>query len=225
MRKILYALAPAAIAATACSKDAPPPAAPGAYPGAEVGQPRAVRDPAPESLYGVTAFVDPGGGGSRRPVTELVAVLHSTETGKPIGTTRFVDSGQGALHLFTMIDGLSPGRHAYHVHVFGDCSAPDATSAGPHFHFTGSSFDKSVNIVTGNLGELTVDAEGKAVHEVQRALAKIHGPFSLIGRAVVIHEGPNDPLSPPDGAAGARIACGVIGIGNSASASGPSAQR
>lgn len=60
--------------------------------------------------------------------------------------------------MFAVIDGLSRDPHAIHVHVFGDCSTPDATSAGPHFHFMGSSFDKEPGYITGNLGELRHDA-------------------------------------------------------------------
>ena len=35
-------------------------------------------------------------------------------------------------------------------------------------------------------------------------------PDSTLGTALVIHAGPDDEITDPDGKAGARIACGVI---------------
>ncbi|MBS1134014.1 MAG: superoxide dismutase, Cu-Zn family, partial [Burkholderiaceae bacterium] len=36
------------------------------------------------------------------------------------------------------------------------------------------------------------------------------GPYSVVNRAIVIHESPDDYRSQPAGNSGARIACGVI---------------
>lgn len=177
----------------------------------------------PQGAQQLTAFVDPGAR-SRQPVQEAIAVMYSS-TGLRLGTVRFVDTGQRALEVFTQIEGLPAGVHAYHVHVYGDCSTPDAKSAGPHFHFTGSSLDESVKIITGNLGELTADAEGRFVHQTRVPHAQLQGPFSILGRSVVIHAEGNDPSVTPDGGAGARIACGVIGVANPKPPGQPSASR
>ncbi|HHL72470.1 MAG TPA: superoxide dismutase family protein, partial [Bacteroidetes bacterium] len=40
----------------------------------------------------------------------------------------------------------------------------------------------------------------------------LNGPNSIIGRGVIVHEKADDMTSQPTGAAGARLACGVIGI-------------
>jgi Cu/Zn superoxide dismutase len=38
---------------------------------------------------------------------------------------------------------LSEGAHAYHVHVYGDCSSLGSDSAGPHLNFDGPSLKAS----------------------------------------------------------------------------------
>ena len=196
---------------TACTRDARPPASPTI---AKREQATAQASPSAqgERMSELTAFIDPGDS-LKRPVLQAMTVLHAS-TGQPIGTVRFVEVGRDGLDMFATIDKLPAGTHAYHVHVYGDCSAPDFKSAGPHFHFTGSSLDTSVNMITGNLGELTPDSEGRVVHRARLPYARLQGPFSVLGRAVVIHEKGNDPAVTPDGGAGARIACGVIGIAN-----------
>lgn len=157
-----------------------------------------------------TVLVDPGAA-EPMPVEQVVAVLAPTKGSKVAGTIRFRDSGDG-LEVTADVTGLPAGPHAYHVHVFGDCSGPDAESAGEHFHFHGSSLAPTEAIVTGDLGELTGDATGKATRTDKVTGATLQGKFSIVGRSVVVHEKGNDPTHPPDGAAGKRLACGVIGV-------------
>lgn len=167
-------------------------------------QPPVARD-APPSV-----FTDPGAR-DPAPVREAVAILHPTRGNTTQGIVRFVETPAG-LDVLANVSALPGGRHAYHVHVYGDCSSPDAKSAGPHFHFTGSSLDREVKIITGNLGDLEGDARHAATQRARIPDATLQGPYSLLGRAVVIHAKPNDPSQPPDGGAGDRIACGVIGV-------------
>jgi Cu-Zn family superoxide dismutase len=158
-----------------------------------------------------TLALDPGAD-APAPVTEAVAVITPTKGHHAKGTVRFREVS-GGLEVVTTIDNL-PGTHAYHVHVYGDCSSPDAASAGPHFHFTGSSLHPREAIITGNLGELRDEGRITSTHQTRVDAATLHGPFSIVGRSVVIHAKPNDPKITPDGSAGKRIGCGVIGIAN-----------
>lgn len=143
-----------------------------------------------------------------------IAVLHPTEGNQARGVVRFHRGDDGSVRVEARVSGLEPGSHAYHVHLYGDCSAPDGTSAGTHFNFVGSSVDPPEDIgrITGNLGELEAGDDGEARHSATLDLARLGGPKSIVGHAVVVHARGNDPESPPIGAAGARVACGVIGI-------------
>ena len=70
----------------------------------------------------------------------------------------------------------------------------------------------------GDLGNLVADAEGNAHFELEDHQVMLHGEFSVIGRSCVCHakiddlgEG-GDEESKKTGNAGARVACGVIGL-------------
>jgi superoxide dismutase, Cu-Zn family len=169
------------------------------------GRGPAVKPTAPHQV-----FLDPGATDPQA-IDEAVAVLVPTQGNKVKGTVRFTETGAG-VSMSADVTGLPKGTHAFHVHVFGDCSAPDAESAGDHFHFTGSSLSKDTRIITGNLGELTADKAGKATVTATIDRASLHGDYSILGRSVVVHALPNDPAKPPDGGAGKRLACGVIGV-------------
>jgi superoxide dismutase, Cu-Zn family len=157
-----------------------------------------------------TAYVDPGAA-EPMPVDEVIAVLAPTRGNKARGTVRFRDTGDG-LEIVADVTGLPKGPHAFHVHMFGDCSSPDAESAGDHFHFTGSSLAPAEHVITGDLGELEASAAGKATRTATIKDAAVHGKFSILGRSVVVHEKGNDHTKTPDGGAGKRLACGVIGV-------------
>lgn len=156
--------------------------------------------------------VDPGAESSL-PVSRAVAVLHPTKGNEARGMVHFQAAEHG-LHVVIEMEGLEPGAHGTHVHLLGDCSAPDGTSAGTHFNFLGSSKNPPADIdrITGDLGNVEAGPDGKGRLEATVAEASLQGPFSILGRAVVVHAKPNDPAQPPIGAAGARQACGVIGI-------------
>jgi superoxide dismutase, Cu-Zn family len=168
--------------------------------------------PAGSSSSACVLSVDPGAS-ERKSVSQAITMLQPTKGNKATGSVRFEAVPEGVKVRAELSD-LSPGTHAFHVHVLGNCSAPDAKSAGPHFDFEGSALHPPPDIdhITGDLGELTADASGKARFEGTIAKASLTGPFTIVGRSVVVHAKPNDPSKPPDGAAGARVACGVIGV-------------
>lgn len=156
--------------------------------------------------------VDPGAEDSP-PVTRAVAMMHPTQGHEVRGVVHF-EAGEHGLAVRAELEGLPGPAHGAHVHLLGDCSAPDGTSAGTHFNFLGSSKSPPADIdrITGDLGNVEAGPDGRGTLEATLGEASLQGPFSILGRAVVVHAKPNDPTQPPIGAAGARLACGVIGI-------------
>ena len=66
-------------------------------------------------------------------VKDAIAVMNPTEGSKVRGVVSFAKEGKG-VRISANIQGLSPGTHGFHIHEFGDCSSPDANSAGGHFN-------------------------------------------------------------------------------------------
>ncbi len=160
-----------------------------------------------------TLMLDPGGE-APEPVMAAAASLQPTAGNQAHGSVRLQETEAG-LAVQAEIAGLPAGStHAYHVHIYGDCTGSDGKSAGTHFHFDGSSLDPPAEIdeITGNLGELIADDRGMATHRALIPQASLQGEYTLLGRSIVIHAKPNDATQPPIGAAGDRLACGVIGV-------------
>src|SRR5438128_8745027 len=63
---------------------------------------------------------------------KAIAVLHPAGDSKVSGTVTFTEEADG-VRVHAEIKGLTPGKHGFHVHEFGDCSAADLSSAGAHF--------------------------------------------------------------------------------------------
>jgi Cu-Zn family superoxide dismutase len=110
------------------------------------------------------------------------------------------------------VTGLSSGRHGFHIHENGDCSAPDGASAGGHFN-PGRTTHGAPNASerhAGDLGNIEADANGVAtVDIVAEGITLGVGPRSILGKAIIVHADPDD-FSQPTGNAGARLACGII---------------
>lgn len=159
-------------------------------------------------------FAVPALAASEDQAQAAVAVLHGTQGNDDIqGTVRFTPAKDGLAYT-TEASGLKPGKHGYHIHLYGNCSGSDGKTAGTHFNLKGSSLNppKDIDRITGDLGNLDANDDGKAHDSGLLKSAKLSGTKSIIGRGIIIHEKPNDPSQPPIGAAGSRQACGVIGI-------------
>ncbi|THH05503.1 hypothetical protein EW145_g4745 [Phellinidium pouzarii] len=108
-------------------------------------------------------------------------------------------------------------KKGFHVHQLGDATS-GCTSAGPHFNPLGKTHGapSDSNRHVGDLGNIQSDASGVASLSFSDKLLSLNGPFSIVGRSVVVHAGTDDlgkgrnDESLKTGNAGARAACGVI---------------
>jgi Cu-Zn family superoxide dismutase len=126
------------------------------------------------------------------------------------GLITFTKTGS-EVHLVGDIENLKPGKHGFHIHEKGDCSAPDASSAGGHFNPThqhhGGPATPERHV--GDLGNIEPDTSGK-VHFDWTGKMSLSDADSIIGKSVVVHEKEDDLKTDPAGNSGARVACGVI---------------
>lgn len=142
-----------------------------------------------------------------------VTVLMPMKGSKVSGTIAFEQKGD-AVHLTGKVMNLSPGKHGFHVHEFGDLRAEDGTSAGGHYAPDGSKHggpDDSEHH-SGDLGNIVAGQDGTATIDITAKHQSLH---LWLGRALVVHGDADDLSSQPSGNAGPRVAVGVIGIANS----------
>ena len=139
------------------------------------------------------------------------AALMPTQGNNVQGNVTFRQEADG-VRVIAEIRGLTPGSHGFHVHENGDCSAPDASSAGGHFnpHQTEHGKVGEGAYHAGDLPSLEADADGNAKLDVLLNSLEITGDHGIAGRGLIVHADPDDYVSQPTGNAGARVACAVI---------------
>ena len=131
--------------------------------------------------------------------------------GASVGMVELHKTPHGTL-LHAKLHDLAEGAHAFHVHAVGKCEAP-FKSAGGHFNPEGKRHGilSAEGMHVGDMPNIHVPASGDLEIEVLNAHLMLDSSlFDEDGAAIVIHEGPDDYASDPAGAAGPRIACGVI---------------
>jgi superoxide dismutase, Cu-Zn family len=146
-------------------------------------------------------------------IEKAICSLYPTQGNNVTGTITFNKTNDG-VRVVADLQGLTPGKHGFHIHEFGDCNAPDGMSAGGHFNPEKKPHGApgEMNSHEGDLGNVTADASGKAHYEYTDKMLMLEGPHSIVGRSVIVHKMEDDLKSQPVGNAGARVACGVIGI-------------
>lgn len=143
-----------------------------------------------------------------------VAELHNPE-GNVVGLATFSE-GHDGVRIAVTLTAMPPGVHALHIHAAGSCEAPQFKSAQGHFNPFGRKhgLKSSDGPHAGDLLNITVGPDGTGAAIVTASLVTLEaGENSLLrdgGTALMIHNGPDDYVSDPAGAAGPRIACGII---------------
>lgn len=115
--------------------------------------------------------------------------------------------------------GLKEGKHGYHIHQYGNL-IEGCKTAGPHYNPDNKTHGGPLSEIrhNGDLGNVEAGADGNASFFLEDREVMLYGPKSCIGRAMVCHADEDDlglgghELSTITGNAGARVACGVIGL-------------
>lgn len=134
------------------------------------------------------------------------------------GTVTFTPA-EGGVQVTYALDGLTPGRHGFHVHENGSCEpGEDGTpggAAGDHFAPLGNPHgapgDSARHV--GDLGNVEAGADGRAQGTFVDPVVTLDGAHAIVGKAVVVHSGEDDLTSQPSGDSGDRVGCGVIQVG------------
>jgi len=144
---------------------------------------------------------------------KATATIESKSGSKVTGKAEFTELASGGTKVEIWIENATPGSHGLHLHEKGDCSAPDATSAGAHFNAAGNPHAAPTEKArhNGDLGNIEVGQDGKGHLSVTSDLLTVApGPNSVKGKAVVFHEKTDDMKTQPTGNAGGRFGCGVV---------------
>jgi Cu-Zn family superoxide dismutase len=135
--------------------------------------------------------------------------------GQKVGDALLEQTPHGVL-ITLDLSRLPPGTHAFHIHETGKCEPPFKT-AGGHFNPTGRKhgIKSEAGEHSGDLPNLTVGEDGRAkvqfvAADVTLRMGEKNSLFDADGSALVIHAGVDDHKTDPAGAAGDRIACGVV---------------
>ncbi len=132
--------------------------------------------------------------------------------GNTVGAVLLNETPNGVL-LHARLGGLPSGVHAFHLHETGVCEPPFDSAGG---HLTAEDANAHGYLIKdgphlGDMPNIHVPESGELELEVMTEVTGIDAQlFDDDGAALVIHEGADDYQSQPSGAAGPRIACGVI---------------
>jgi Cu-Zn family superoxide dismutase len=114
------------------------------------------------------------------------------------------------------ISGLNEGVHAIHIHQKADCSSDDGKSSGGHWNPTfedHGAWGSETGFHRGDIGNFDADSSGSGtvVFSTDLWCLDCDDPVkNVMGKAVIVHQGEDDLVSQPSGAAGARISCAGI---------------
>jgi Cu-Zn family superoxide dismutase len=107
---------------------------------------------------------------------------------------------------------LMPGPHSVYIHSVGNCSSPNAASAGPVWNVEGAAPGGNRGKRTGDLPQLTADSDGGAILQMTSSELSVGTgkPNDVIGHAVIVHAAVDPNPKPEFGVRNGWLACGVI---------------
>jgi Cu-Zn family superoxide dismutase len=133
--------------------------------------------------------------------------------GNNVGMAMISPAKGGGVSIDLTLKGLPPGEHGLHLHEVAKCEPPTYKSAGAHFNPA----KKKHGVLNpdgphaGDMANFKVAANGTAQTTItNKNVTMASGANSILGTALVIHQGADDMKTDPAGNAGDPIACGAI---------------
>jgi len=145
----------------------------------------------------------------------LVIELNPKNNSRVFGKVRFVQSGNNVV-MTALVSGLSKGMHAIHIHQKSDCSSDDGKSTGGHWNPTAQPHGKwgsKTGYHKGDIGNFIVgDKKTTKIKFTtdQWCMGCGDETKDILGKGLIIHQGIDDFVSQPSGAAGSRVSCAGI---------------
>ena len=142
--------------------------------------------------------------------------LQAKNDSKVSGTVSFTETEEGKVKMVAIMDGLTPGVHAIHIHEKADCSSADGKSAGGHWNPTGQPHGRwgaKTGYHRGDIGNFETEENGSATVTFSTdewCIGCDDETKNIIGKSIIVHAGVDDGKSQPSGNAGARVSCGGI---------------
>lgn len=162
------------------------------------------------------ASVMSSGDTSSSSMTRAMATISGTVPDTTVnGTAEFTTASNGKVKM--MLSLTIPAKAnksvAVHIHETPDCGDMGKMTGG-HWNPTTMNHGKwgSSSYHAGDIGNVSLDASGKATMELESDLWSIGGDSTknILNRAIIVHAGEDDYKSQPSGNSGNRIGCGVI---------------
>ncbi len=158
----------------------------------------------------------------RTPTAGAAATLVDVN-GTPGGRATLTQTAAG-VEIVVNVQAQTPGEHGVHVHANGRCEpGPDPSGATIAFGAAGGHFDSGGSKKhagpgkppeqghAGDAPNIVVGADGSGTLRYLHPHATLGiGATSVLGKALVVHAGPDDYRTDPAGNSGARVLCGVI---------------
>lgn len=153
---------------------------------------------------------------TQREEAKKITVTIESKSGSNLSGNAVFTEENGQVTMTAIIDGLSEGMHAIHLHESADCSADDGSTAGGHWNPTAEKHGEwgdAAGYHRGDIGNFKVDANGNGTITKttdQWCIGCDDQNKNIVGKAVVVHDGVDDFTSQPAGDAGSRVGCGSI---------------
>jgi Cu-Zn family superoxide dismutase len=140
--------------------------------------------------------------------TMAVARVQPRNNSTVRGTIVFTQRGDRVWISANFVE-LWPGPHSLYIHAVGNCSSPNAASAGPVWNIAGAA---PAGKRTGDLPQINAGTEGNGILQTTSAELSVGTgkPNDVIGHSVVVYADLDSDPKAEFGVRNGRLACGVI---------------